>query len=270
MSKRAAKSFPAQSLARGLEVFEFIAFSQRAVRLKDVSEAFELDMASAHRILKTLEQLGYVSRLSIGKAYGPGDKVQALARSFSTTDRMVKLLHPIVVELAETTGRIAHTAIRQDNHAILAEVAIGSNAKVTIRQAPGDADELFCSAVGKSLLANVPKFEQNALLKSLKFTPHTENTITTMSALKRELATVKKTGVAFDNCEGDPQICCIGSPIFGKDGMALAAIGISMLSTSLSGPIFDEKVSIEQVKEASKRASDLVQAHSKELFLLAE
>lgn len=267
MKKPAPTSLPSQSLARGLEVFEFIAFSRRAVRLKDVATAFELDMASTHRILKTLEELGYISRLSIGKAYGPGEKLQTLAKSFSAVDRMIELLHPVVVGLADATGLVAHTAIRREDHAVLAEVAVSAEAKVTIRQAPGDADELFCSAIGKSLLANLPSFEQNGLLRSLKFTAHTPHTITSMAALKRELTKVNQEGIAFDDKEGDLQISCIGAPILDQDGFALAAIGVSMLASSIPGSVREEQEKAERVREAAAEATRLVRSKTHELFL---
>ncbi|WP_168798055.1 IclR family transcriptional regulator [Pacificoceanicola onchidii] len=259
MKKQASKSLPAQSLARGLEVFEFVAFSRRAIRLKDVAEAFDLDMASTHRILKTLEELGYISRLAVGKAYGPGDKIREIAQSFSTTDRMIEQLRPVVVDLAEATGQIAHIALLRERHAMLAEVALSKEAKVSIRQAPGDQDELYCSAVGKSLLAFLPKFEKNALLRSIQFEQLTENTITSMAALKRELDTVLESGIAFDDRENESEIACIGAPILDADGYAVASLGVSALAGFLSGSIRDETEIIEKVRLAGQTASEMIQ-----------
>lgn len=257
-----SKGLPAQSLARGLEVLEFIASSRRSVRLKDVAEAFELDMASAHRVLKTLEEMGYIARLSIGKAYGPGEKLRELLHSFSAIDDKLEKLRPIVVELAEVTGQVAHIAILRESHAVLTEVALSRTAKVSVRQAPGDADELYCSAVGKSILAYLPSFEQNALLRTIQFKTHTKFTITSMAALKRELKEVRETGIAFDGREADLEISCIGAPILDEEGYAFAALGISMMADSLSGKVYDELKRIDAVAYAAKKATNLAQSIS--------
>ncbi|NOD85904.1 MULTISPECIES: IclR family transcriptional regulator [Roseobacteraceae] len=259
MVGKSSKSLPAQSLARGLEVLEFIAFSRRSVRLKDIAEAFDMDMASTHRVLRTLETLDYVARLPIGKTYGPGNKLRDISQSFSAVDRMIESLHPIVVELAEVTGQIAHIAILREKHAVLAEVALSKDAKVSIRQAPGDVDELYCSAVGKSLLAFLPNFERNALLRSIHFEQLTKNTITSMAALKRELDAVVDGGISYDDRENNSEIACIGAPILDKDGFAVASLGISTLARLLPGTIREESALAEQVRESATAASKLLQ-----------
>lgn len=253
------KSLPAQSLARGLRILEYIALSNRAVRLKDVANTFEMDMASTHRILKTLEEMGYVSRLSVGKSYGPGDQLRVLSESFSAVDRMVERLKPTIVDLAQATGQIAHIAILQGAHAVLAEVALSPDAKVSVRQAPGDIDELYCSAIGKSLLAFRPAHEQNALLRTITFEEFTPYTLKSLPALKRELKVVKQAGIAFDDRENDLEIACHGAPVLDKDGYAVAALGISMLARSLSGTVREEEERCKLVIQAAQKASALVQ-----------
>ncbi len=266
MSKFREKSLPSQSLARGLEILEFISFSRRAVRLKDVSEAFELDMASTHRILTTLEKMDYIARLPIGKSYGPGEKLKILSQSFRVADKLVDVLKPVIVELAESTGQVAHIAVLRENHTQLVEVILNQNAKISIQQAPGDVDELYCSAVGKSILACLPSFEQNALLRSMVFRKNTPNTIVKLSVLKRELKYIRKQLIAFDDREGEHEISCIGAPVFDETGYPVAAIGISMLADTLSGSIKQEEEKIGIVRSASQKASTLIS--SSDIFIL--
>lgn len=260
MLDKTKKTLPSQSLARGLRVLEHIVFSRRAVRLKDVAEVFDMDMASAHRLLRTLSELGYIARLEIGKAYGPGPRLKEVAGSFEAIDRILEELTPIVSRLAEDSGQIAHVAILDGSRAVLTEVVSAKNAAVTVRQAVGDTDELYLSAVGKVLLANLPEYEQNALLRTIKFEQRTPNTLVSMAALRRELADVRDNQVAFDDCEGSLEVACIGAPILDTDGFAIAAIGISVPSATLGSSIRDCKDQTELVMEAAASATDVVKS----------
>ena len=81
-------------------------------------------------------------------------------------------------------------------------------------RAIGHRGELHSSASGKAFLAFLPRPAQNLLLSRLTLTKFTHNTITTLSALKSELARVRRTGFAVNNEEVEPGVRCIGAPIF--------------------------------------------------------
>jgi IclR family acetate operon transcriptional repressor len=258
MSKLNTKSLPSQSLARGLNVLEFIAFRQRSVRLKDISEAFDLDMSSAHRVLRTLEEMGYVRRQAIGKSYGPGDKLKEFAQVFSATERMSTRLRPVLEELAESTGQVAHLALLSETRVVLANVAVCSTARVTVRLAPGDTEDVYCTAVGKALLSSLPGYERNALLKTLDLEQRTPQTICSMSALKRELDLAAREGVAFDNRETSVEIAGIAAPILDPEGYPVAALGIAMLAHRLPGHVADEHDNVAKLREAAQAATAIV------------
>ena len=230
MSKTEKKPLPAKSLAKGLEILEFVATATRSVRLKDISDAFEMDMASTHRVLKTLEEMDYISRLPIGKAYGPGERLKHLVKGFTATREMTTILRPIVRSLTEKTGQVAHIGILQDSQCALIEVAITDSAKVSVRQAAGDLEDLYYSAIGKAILAFLPKHEQNALIRLQSFERFTDTTIKSASGLRRELEQTRKSKLAFDNREWSGEVACIAAPILDETGVAIAAIGISMVA----------------------------------------
>lgn len=267
MSKLNAKSLPSQSLARGLNVLEFIAFRQRSVRLKDISEAFDLDMASAHRVLRTLEEMGYVRRQAIGKSYGPGEKLKEFAQVFSATERMAARLRPVLEDLAEATGQVAYLAFLTDTRVQVANVAVSSTARVTVRLAPGDTEELYCTAVGKALLASLPGYERNAILKTLNFVPRTARTLGSVTALKRELDQAVLHGVAFDDRETSPEIGGIASPVLDDEGYPVAGIGIAMLAYALPGALSEDQERIEHVRAAARRATSLISLTGGETYV---
>jgi acetyl-CoA synthetase len=60
-----------------------------------------------------------------------------------------------------------------------------------------------------------------------RFTVHT---ITNPRALVTELAQVRRTGIAFDREEFEPDFCCMAAPVVDERGRFLGAVGISMTS----------------------------------------
>lgn len=239
------------TLSRGLGILEFVARSTRFVRLRDVAEHFDMDRSSALRFLRTLEATGYVVRHEAMKVYGLGPKMLTFPRLPSSAERVIDLARPALEALGQVTGQIAHLATLNGHNAVLVEVTT-TDAPVSVKQAVGDLEPLYSSAVGKAIYAFLPDAERNALSSRIKFLPFTSRTISGIGALKEEMLTVAKTGVAFDRQEGDDHVTCIGCPILDTQGKAVAAIGLSYVSAHLDKPIDEMIEHIELIKQAAR------------------
>jgi len=95
---------------------------------------------------------------------------------------------------------------------------------------------LYCTGLGKAMLAWLPKEEQRNYIETNSFKRFTPNTIIDGDQLIKELEIIKTKGVSLDREENEKGIFCIAAPIFSKNHHVLAAI-------SLSGPSvrLDEK-----------------------------
>ena len=82
-------------------------------------------------------------------------------------------------------------------------------------------------AVTKALVATSTEIEE-LLLAQPSHTAFTATTITTTPGLERELATVRRDGVAIDREEFAEGFCCIGAPIVAPDGRVAASIAVSV------------------------------------------
>lgn len=82
-------------------------------------------------------------------------------------------------------------------------------------------------AVTKALVATSSEIEE-LLLAQPSHTAFTATTITTTPGLERELATVRRDGVAIDREEFAEGFCCIGAPIVAPDGRVAASIAVSV------------------------------------------
>ncbi len=87
---------------------------------------------------------------------------------------------------------------------------------------------LHCTAVGKVLLAALPKRQREALLASMDYHAYTPQTITDPDALRDELDDVRARGWAQDRAEHESFINCIGAPVTDHDGRIVGAVSLSV------------------------------------------
>lgn len=239
------------TLVRGLRILEYVVRAEKLVRLRDIAEEFGLDRSAALRFLRSLEVEGYISRHVAMKAYSIGPKLLSLPRLPGNVEQLIELARPTLVELARESGQMAHLGVLTGTKAVLVEV-VGSGSRVAVKQAVGDLEPLYSSAVGKAIYAFLPDSERTAIGAQIDFITHTSRTLRDLSALEREAETIRRLGVAFDLGEGSDEVTCIGCPILGPAGYPCASIGISFVAAQLSEPVDRRVDDIARVKKGTR------------------
>jgi DNA-binding IclR family transcriptional regulator len=89
----------------------------------------------------------------------------------------------------------------------------------------GDRRPLHANAMGKAMLAWAPATEVNRIMSG-GCDRFTENTITTLAAMQRELTVVRKRGYATNDEEWCLGLRAVASPIFGARREVVASICI--------------------------------------------
>jgi DNA-binding IclR family transcriptional regulator len=118
----------------------------------------------------------------------------------------------------------------------------------------GTACRAYASALGKSMLAFLPKQELDKYIDEVTLTSFTANTIDSREKLVKELAKIRKHGYAVDNEELAQELYCVGAPIFDLNGYPSFAL-------SVSGPVRR----IKNMKGIPGRLMESTQALSRQL-----
>jgi DNA-binding IclR family transcriptional regulator len=95
---------------------------------------------------------------------------------------------------------------------------------VRVIQEVGARRPIYCTAVGKALAAWLPEQELNGIIRRIVFDSLTPNTISSPTALRRELARIRATGFAVDNEEHIKGIRCIATPVRDHSGEVRASL----------------------------------------------
>ena len=189
--------------------------------------------ATVYRFLLTLQRLGYVRR-------DEQDRWAMTLKLFHTGSRALDHLdlyaaaRPVAQELADHLGETVHMGVPEGDAAVYV-LKIESKHTIRMFSRVGRRIPLYCTAIGKVLLAHADAEERSAALRSMRLVALTPRTLTSRVALEAELEKVRRQGFAVDDEEHEHGIRCIGAPVFGHTGEVVAALSASWPSFRFPG-----------------------------------
>ncbi len=252
--KKTKPNYPIKVLDKSLSVLELLLQKGSSMNMTELSEKLGFYPSTTHRILDTLKHWGYVEQDSYTQKYQLGLKALELGMAKLHQMDLVREATPYLKELVNQCNETVHLGVLEEEEVLYLAKEESSQ---TIRMISylGKRAPLYCTALGKVLLAYLSTEERKKILGEKVLPRLTENTITDKGELKKELNRIKKQGFALDREENEKNIYCIAAPIRNYQGEVIAAI-------SISSPIFrvDKNVQnnlnealIETSKKISKR-----------------
>ena len=215
------------SLEKALDLLQvFNPFNQELGTLEIAAKA-GLHRSTASRLLRVLNDRGFLARDSKSKKYSLGPAVAQLAHSLnrSLNSRLVRIAAPYLEKLRNQVGETVVLEQLKGDHTIIVYVAEGPG-PVFLKGSVGNRRALHAAGGGKAILANSPpELVQKILSEPLE--AFTRNTVTDPEKLRSELVTIKNRGFAFDREETNHGINAIGVPILGPEGSAIAAVVVA-------------------------------------------
>jgi DNA-binding IclR family transcriptional regulator len=238
---------PVQSLGRAFAILEEIARHRDGIGLAELSKMVGLHNSTAFHLAKTLVSLGYIRQERDSKRYRIGLPLFALAASALDEIEMVNIATPVLEQLSRDTGESGHFAVRMGDAVVVIARTSGSGA-FQLTDRVGVVRPAHCTALGKVILAALDEDQIKRFLQRVELKPSTKKSITEVPALLREIADVKRTGVAYDQGEFNLEVRCIAVPTKDFTGQTIGAIGIS-------GPIWRESSQALQTKTKAVQAA---------------
>lgn len=109
-----------------------------------------------------------------------------------------------------------------------------------MRSILGERAQMYCTGIGKAMLANMNERAIDEYLNSHELKAFTENSITDKEVFKQELVRTRQRGYAIDDMEHEFGIKCVAMPIFELvTETCMQAISISGLASHFT----EEKMS---------------------------
>ena len=215
-----------QSLARAFAILEEIARNRDGIGLAELSKRVALHNSTTFHLVKTLVALGYVRQMKDSKRYRVGRPLFALAASALDEVEMVSLATPILEDLSRETGETAHFSVRLGDAVVVLARTGGQGAFQLIDRA-GAVRPTHCTALGKIMLAALTPEQLEGYMARAELKAFTAKSITSAEQLRREIAEVRRAGLAIDDGEFDTELRCVALPVRDFSGQVTGAIGIS-------------------------------------------
>lgn len=208
-----------QSVERAAAILRLLATEPEPVPLGQVATALGLAKPTAHGLLRTLQDVGFVDQDPPTGGYLVGADLLHLGSTPLDLNELRSAALNWVDTLAARTGEASLLAAWRDGEVVVAHVVL----------APGPAGgrqvlPLHASAHGKVLLAFDPGAARSVRGRELE--AHTFRTITEPAALQRALADVRDTGWAAVVEEAEPGCAAIAAPVRDRGGYVVAAVGL--------------------------------------------
>lgn len=214
-----------KSLYKALRVLECFTADRPELGITEISGQLGLYKSNVHNIVDTFVKAGYLEQNPDNEKYRLGLKILELGSVISSQFNFRTAILPYMQELADHTNETVYLGIPSEGEVIYLDSATPKNL-LNPRAMMGVKAPLYCTGIGKAMLAFLPEEAVNAVIgKGL--VPYTENTITDGSRLLEELRMVRARGYSTDNMEHEYGIKCIGMPVFNKKKQVTAGISIS-------------------------------------------
>lgn len=182
------------------------------------------------RMLESLRTRDMVRSGDHGYEVGPA--TLELGKSYLGRISISRFAYEAVEALAAAVDETASVGVLDEGQVLYIAIAHGQR-EFGIQSAPYARHPVYCTALGKALLVDLPPPRVEALLAAEPLEPLTPNTITDAGRWQAELAEVAAQGYALDNEERVAGVLCIAAPVRDHQGKVVAAISVSGPATRM-------------------------------------
>ena len=221
-----AETAQVQSLTRGLWILQCLARTEGGLTLTDIAQRVQLPPSTTHRLLSTLEKMGYVYQAGDLALWYVGIEAFAVGSSFLSNRDFVAQSHAYMRRLMEQAGETTNLAILDGTEAVFIDQVQCRETMRTIVKL-GSRVPLHASGVGKAIFASLPDDQIDAMLKVRGLPRITENTITSPETMWASIRVIRQRGWSFDDEEHLPGTRCVAAPFYDEHAEPLGAISVA-------------------------------------------
>lgn len=224
-----------QSVDRALTLLEILGEEGNPMSISSIAKRVNLKISTVHRLLATLIHKGFVEQEDDSSKYKLSFKLMSLGQASVYPVDLRAKARPFLEKLVELCNETANLSILEGTEVVYIDQVESTN-MVIVRMFStiGSRRQIHCTGSGKVLLAHLAEDKRESILESIELKHYTDETITDVNILRKELARIKKQGYALDMGERVIEMRCVAAPIFRHDGEVIAAISVSGPSSRIT------------------------------------
>jgi len=241
------------AIEKALSVLECFSKALPELSVSDIAQKLDLPFPSAHRIVKTLIDTGYIYRNPNTKLLSLGAKLYYLGKIARTSVNIINISLPLMENLRDITNETVNLYFREGDYRICYEHA-ESNQTLKHSVDLGKHLPLWAGASGKCFMAFMaPDDLERIINQAEQLTP---NTITKREDFINEFGKIIENGFSMSDSEREEGVSSVAAPIFNHESKMVACITVSGPSFRILGEQLDRI--IENVTKYACEISSLL------------
>lgn len=212
-----------------LKAFQIIEELDRFGELSigEISQALSMDKTTVHRLINTIKEAGYIVQNPCNRKYSNSIKIFTIGTRIIERTGLKEIARPYLETIGEQTKETINLSMHSGNDIVYVD-KIESDSAIKVGIKIGTALPMYCTGMGKAILAFLPDENVNEIIGNTSFCRRTSNTVSGKEALLEQLEAVRKNGYAKDAEEYVDGLISFAAPIFDYRNSPVAAISISM------------------------------------------
>lgn len=240
-----------RSVEKAMSIVRILAQAPVGLSLSEIARALDLNESTAHHLVATLRDGGFVKQSEATKVYRLGDSLVQLVTGFLTSTDLFSAGSGPVIWLRDRTGESAYLNDFRGTEPVTMMELPGWN-PIQVRRTSGPhGPHLHCTSTGKLFLTSLGAERRDHLLETMAYQVFTPNTIGDRQGLERELELIRQQRFALDREEHRTGVRCITVPFYNHHGTAVGSISLSFPA----GRMAETEAFLPLVAEASQRVS---------------
>lgn len=211
-----------------LALLEFFADRKDPATLADVVRHFGWPRSSAHNILITLVETGYLYEPRARGGYYPSSRWQRLAQAFTEAEPVPEALHNIIIDLGRRTGETIWVSAPSGLYAVFLEV-VESSAAVRYAAQLGNRVPIHVTASGQTLLSQMPDNDREVLLRKTEYGCWGPNAPKSVEEVRDQMRQAAARGWYVSASNYSPDLGGVAVPI---------VLGDRIYSVTVAGPLY--------------------------------
>ncbi|SEO66918.1 transcriptional regulator, IclR family [Actinacidiphila rubida] len=215
---------PIQSLERAAAILRLLAGGERRLGLSDVASSLGLAKGTAHGILRTLQQEGFVEQDPVTGKYQLGAELLRLGNSYLDVHELRARALVWTDDLARSSGEAAYLGVLHQQGVLIVHHVFRPDDSRQVLDV-GAMQPLHSTALGKVLAAYDPVAHREAA--ESEWSALTARTLTDAASFEEELALVRARGWAADLEETWDGVASVAAPVHDRRRMPVGAVGVT-------------------------------------------
>jgi DNA-binding IclR family transcriptional regulator len=214
-----------KSLYKAIKLLDYFTNEHPERGISELSDLSGMLKSTIHNIVTTFELTGFLEKDLATSKYKLGTKILQLSNNLYASHDLRRIVRPYLEKFSNYSRETVFLATMSEGEVVYIDsiYPIGVNPG---RSVIGEKAPLYCTGVGKALLAHLAETTIEKLLEQ-ELVPFTPNTIIEPQLLRAELKQIRNLGFAIDNMEHEYGIKCIAVPIKNIKGKVIASVSVS-------------------------------------------